>query len=178
MYRGKKSESQRTSLQVFILALIGQGLTTTYALQSQAGLSLGATVPALQRLHGDGLVSKKIVGRRHEFTLTRLGKVALSEWEVGNVRFPTDMDDILRMSCLASLAGKRSASVNILRQAAKARRRTAEERSEEADRLQKDVAARFDLHAYQWLRAKAEAARLSAEQVVLDNAASLLERKR
>jgi DNA-binding PadR family transcriptional regulator len=178
MYRGKDSGSQRTSLEVFILALIGQGLTTAYALQSEAGLSLGATVPALKRLQDAGLVSKKVIGRRHEFTLTRLGRLALSEWEVGRARFPTDLDEILRMSFLANLSGEKSTSVTILRQAAKARRRTAEERSEEAARLQKDVAARFDLHAYQWLRAKAEAARLSAEQAVLDKAASLLERKR
>jgi hypothetical protein len=36
----------------FILVLISQGLTTTYALQSEAGLSLGATVPALKRFKG------------------------------------------------------------------------------------------------------------------------------
>jgi DNA-binding PadR family transcriptional regulator len=166
MYRRASSGVHRSSLEVFILVLISQGLTTTYALQS---LSLGASVPALKRLQDAGLVSKKIVGRRHEFSLTRLGKVAMSDWKIGKARFPTDLDDVLRTAFLAGLMRDRSGATNILHQAAKARRRAAEERSEEADRLQKDIGTKFDLNAYQWLRAKTEAARLSAEEVVLDS---------
>ena len=163
---------------MFILVLISQGLTTTYALQTEAGLSLGATVPALKRLQGDGLVTKKIVGRRHEFNLTRSGKTAASHWQAVGAKLPTDLDDLLRTVFLTSLGRDRLGAVNVLRQAAKVRGRAAEERGEEADRLQKDVATSFDLNAYKWLRARTEAARLAAEQAVLEKAASLLERKR
>ena len=39
-----------TSLELFVLAMVRQGLATPYELKTKAGLSLGSTVPALARL--------------------------------------------------------------------------------------------------------------------------------
>ena len=177
MYRTRSTATQRSSLEMFMLALISQGLTTTYALQSEAGLSLGASVPGLKRLEDAGFVTRKISGRRHEFTLTRTGKAALATWDADQGRFPTEFEDVLRTAFLTGLSKKAGAS-ELFRQAAKARRRSAEELEEEAERLSKDVGKNFDLHAYQWLRAKAEATRLAAEQTVLDAAARFIDQKK
>jgi DNA-binding PadR family transcriptional regulator len=45
-----------TSLELFVLAMLQQGLATPYELKTKAGLSLGSTVPALARLEKDALV--------------------------------------------------------------------------------------------------------------------------
>jgi DNA-binding PadR family transcriptional regulator len=179
MYLSEDAEPQRSSLEAFILALISQGVTTTYAFQTAAGLSLGATVPALKRLAEAGLVIKKIIGRRHEFTLTRDGKKALKTWDTEKMRSLRDLDEVVRATFLTSLLSRNKlAPAKVLRQAAKVRRRMAEEQNEEAERLRAELGSKFDLHAYQWMRALSEAARLTAEQAVLDKAAAAMERKR
>jgi hypothetical protein len=108
----------------------------------------------------------------------RPGKTAALHWHAVGAKVPTDLDDLLRAVFLTSLGRDKLGAINVLRQASKVRSRAAEERGEEADRLQKDVSTKFDLHAYKWLRARTDAARLAAEQAVLEKAASLLERKR
>ncbi len=50
------SPSAFTSLELFVLAMVRQGLATPYDLKTKAGLSLGSTVPALARLEKDSLV--------------------------------------------------------------------------------------------------------------------------
>ncbi|HYG98850.1 MAG TPA: hypothetical protein VD837_06930, partial [Terriglobales bacterium] len=141
-------------------------------------LWLGGRISAREgeRLEGAGFVTRKISGRRHEFTLTRTGKAALATWDADQGRFPTEFEDVLRTAFLTGL-GKKARVADLFRQAAKARRRSAEELEEEAERLSKDVGKGFDLHAYLWLRARAEATRLSAEQSVLDQAARFIDQK-
>ena len=53
---------QRTDLDFFVLALIDGGVSTPYELQKEAGLSQGATNPALQRLLAARFVRQ---GKRH-----------------------------------------------------------------------------------------------------------------
>ncbi|HYD16500.1 MAG TPA: PadR family transcriptional regulator [Candidatus Nanoarchaeia archaeon] len=178
MYRTRGAGKHQSSLEVFILALISQGLNTTYAFQSEVGLSLGASVPALKRLEEAGLVTRKISGRRHEFTLTRAGKTTLASWNVDQRRFPTEFEDVLRTAFLNALGDKKDCVSDLFQQAAKARRRAAEELEEEAERLQKDIGIKFDLRAYQWLRTRAEATRLAAEQALLDEASHLIDNKK
>lgn len=178
MYREVRTEAQRSSLEVFILALVNKGLTTSYALQREAGLSLGATVPALKRLLDAGLVTKKEVGRRREFALTPDGQKSMWTWDA-SARLPTDLDDIVRTAFLASLVVRdKDLPAKMLRQAAKTRRRLAEQECEVAERLQPRVGIKFDLSAYQWARAMCGAARLTAEQAVLNKIAATVERKR
>jgi DNA-binding PadR family transcriptional regulator len=122
MYRSRDSETTRSSLEVFILTLIRQGFMTTYDLQSGAGLSLGATVPALNRLSDAKLVSRRIVVRRHEYALTRGGEQVLRDWEPPVGRAATDYEDLLRTAYLSAyLFRKPAVGAEILRQAARAR---------------------------------------------------------
>jgi DNA-binding PadR family transcriptional regulator len=95
---------------------------TTYDLQSGAGLSLGATVPALNRLSDAKLVSRRIVVRRHEYALTRGGEQVLRDWEPPVRRAATDYEDLLRTAYLSAyLFRKPAVGAEILRQAARAR---------------------------------------------------------
>ena len=59
-----RDKRRRTDLDLFILALIDGGVSTPYELQKTAGLSQGATVPALQRLLKAGLVRQGKPGAR------------------------------------------------------------------------------------------------------------------
>jgi hypothetical protein len=43
-----RDKRRRTDLDIFILALIDSGVSTPYEFQKAAGLSQGATIPALQ----------------------------------------------------------------------------------------------------------------------------------
>jgi hypothetical protein len=51
-----RDKRRRTDLDLFVLALIDSGISTPYELQKDAGLSPGATIPALQRLLEAGFV--------------------------------------------------------------------------------------------------------------------------
>src|ERR1022692_2910308 len=55
---------RRTDLDLFVLALIDGGVSTPYELQKAAGLSQGATIPALQRLLEARLVRQGKPGAR------------------------------------------------------------------------------------------------------------------
>jgi DNA-binding PadR family transcriptional regulator len=166
------SDVQRSSLEVFILALISQGLTTTYVLQSEAGLSLGATVPALNRMAKTKLVSMKIEGRRHEFALTKAGEKALRDWRPPSGRASTDFDDVLRTVFLTiSLNRNVGAATELLAQAARARSRAAKDCADELRGRRLDV-KNLDAAAYRWMRLTSEQHRLAAEskalQVIFD----------
>jgi DNA-binding PadR family transcriptional regulator len=95
-------------LDVFILSLLARGYETTYDLQRQAGLSLGSTVPALRRLEGKRLITRResfTLGARpkHSFARTAAGKkLGRSGWKTflkpGRA---DDLDAILRIVELA-----------------------------------------------------------------------------
>lgn len=175
MYRSSGSETPRSSLEVFILALIREGFLTTYDLQRGAGLSLGATVPALNRLSDAKLVSRKVVGRRHEFALTRGGEQVLRDWKPPVGRSTTDYDDLLRTAYLSAyLLRKPIVGAEILRQAARARSRAAEDRAD--DLRGTTVDARQFEAAYQWMRLVSEKHRLIAEGEALEIIATQMEK--
>ena len=50
MSETRDDKRRRIDLDLFVLALIDGGVSTPYELQKAAGLSQGATIPALQRL--------------------------------------------------------------------------------------------------------------------------------
>jgi DNA-binding PadR family transcriptional regulator len=51
-----RDKRRKSDLDLFVLALIQSGLSTPYALQREAGLSPGATIPAIQRMLDAGFV--------------------------------------------------------------------------------------------------------------------------
>jgi len=91
-------------LDHFILSLFDRGFETAYDLQSDAGVSLGSSVPALKRLEAAALVKRRVqVGSskrpRHQFELTATGrKLARGGWlSLLKDPPPSDLDSILRL---------------------------------------------------------------------------------
>jgi DNA-binding PadR family transcriptional regulator len=70
---------RRTDLDLFVLALIDGGVSTPYELQKLAGLSQGATIPALQRLLEARFVrqGKRGARGRTDYKVTAAGRKTL-----------------------------------------------------------------------------------------------------
>ena len=100
-----RDKRRRTDLDLFILALIDGGVSTPYELQKSAGLSQGATIPALQRLLEARLVRQGKPGarRRTGYKVTAAGKKALKAgWLPLIDAGPSgDIDSDLRVALLA-----------------------------------------------------------------------------
>lgn len=114
---------RRTDLDQFILALIDNGVSTPYALQKAAGLSQGATIPALQRLLEARLVRQGKSGTRGrtDYQVTAAGKRLLKDgWLALIEDGPSgDVDSDLRVALLALLGGgERRLAADFLRQSA------------------------------------------------------------
>jgi DNA-binding PadR family transcriptional regulator len=113
---------RRTDLDLFVLALIDGGVSTPYELQKTAGLSQGATNPALQRLLAARLVRQGKPGARGrtDYKATAAGKKLLrGGWlpliEAGH---SGDLDSDLRVALLAIRgSGDRRLAVDFLRRA-------------------------------------------------------------
>ena len=76
-----RDKRRRTDLDLFVLALIDSGVPTPYELQKAAGLSQGATTPALQRLLDARLVrqGKPGVRGRTDYQTTAAGRKFLKD---------------------------------------------------------------------------------------------------
>jgi hypothetical protein len=114
---------RRTDLDLFILALIDSGVSTPYELQKTAGLSQGATIPALQRLLGARLVRHGKPGARGraDHKVSAAGKRLLRDgWLPLIEAGPSgDLDSDLRVALLAIRgSGDRRLSVDFLRRSA------------------------------------------------------------
>jgi DNA-binding PadR family transcriptional regulator len=112
---------QRTDLDLFIMALIDGGVSTPYELQKEAGLSQGATIPALRRLLEARLVRQGKPGSRGrtDYKATAAGKKLLQEGWLPLVEAgPSgDLDSDLRVALLAIWAGgDRRLAAGFLRQ--------------------------------------------------------------
>jgi DNA-binding MarR family transcriptional regulator len=101
---------RQSTLELFILSCVDRGIATPYDLQRQAGLSLGATNPALKRLITAGLL-KRTTGKsatrrpRHDYALTDEGKKAARVgWKdhLTASAAPTDIDSVLRIYAMAA----------------------------------------------------------------------------
>jgi DNA-binding PadR family transcriptional regulator len=66
----------REDLDLFLLALISEGIDTPYRMQSLAGISQGTSLQAIKRLLKDGQVRSSAEGtrRRKAWSLTRAGR--------------------------------------------------------------------------------------------------------
>ncbi len=112
---------QRTDLDLFILALIDGGVSTPYELQKAAGLSQGATIPALQRLLESRFVRQGKPGARGrtDYKVSAPGRKLLRDgWLPLIDAGPSgDLDSDLRVALLA-ISGNRRLAADFLRQSA------------------------------------------------------------
>ncbi len=116
-----RDKRRRTDLDLFVLALIDGGVSTPYELQKAAGLSQGATIPALQRLLEARLVRQGRPGvrGRTDYKVTAAGKKILKAgWQPLVDAGPSgDIDADLRVALLAIRGGSdRRLAVDFLRQ--------------------------------------------------------------
>jgi DNA-binding PadR family transcriptional regulator len=126
---------RRGDLDLFVLALIASGVATPYELKTAAGLSPGATIPALARLLEAGFVFQGKPGPRGRTVhkITAEGRRYLkSGWKELVQDGPSgDLDADLRVALLALwLGGDRRLGADFLRQSAEKKLntiRTAEE---------------------------------------------------
>ncbi len=121
-----RDKRRRSDLDLFVLALVASGISTLYELKTAADLSPGATVPALRRLLGDGLVVRGESGPRGrmEHRITAAGRRRLNNgWRNLIDRGPSgDLEANLRVALLALWIGRdRRLAVSFLRQAAAGR---------------------------------------------------------
>jgi DNA-binding PadR family transcriptional regulator len=118
-----RDKRRRTDLDLFILALIDGGVSTPYELQKAAGLSQGATIPALQRLLEARLVRQGKPGARGriDYKVTAAGSKALKAGWLPLVEAgPSgDIDSDLRVALLALWGGgDRGIAAEFLRESA------------------------------------------------------------
>ncbi|MEO6119319.1 MAG: PadR family transcriptional regulator [Terriglobales bacterium] len=71
-----------SSLELFLLAAIADGCATAYNLHREAGLSVGSTLPALQRMVKGGWLTVETTGGRGrmQHKLTATGRKQLGSW--------------------------------------------------------------------------------------------------
>jgi DNA-binding PadR family transcriptional regulator len=109
---------RRADLDLFVLALIESGLTTPYEFQKFAGISQGASIPALRRLVKAGYVHQGRPGvrRRKDYRVTLQGEATLRNgWQDLVKGGPSgDPDSDLRVALLALRSGQRSVAVSFL----------------------------------------------------------------
>jgi DNA-binding MarR family transcriptional regulator len=115
-----------SSLDLFLLALINAGTATAYAFREQAGLSVGATLPALRRLEKYGFIVRceKLERNKQTLQLTTAGK---RELKGATNRFltkyqerpPADIESVLRICALAFASNRTRAARKLLLVAAK-----------------------------------------------------------
>ena len=155
-----------TTLDLFILSLLERGVTTPYSLLSRAGISLGASRPALQRLAGHGLIREMGQGPRgrREFKLTRAGEAEVANLDryldTAMSEQYRDRDSVLRLCCCALEMGRTPQAVQLLRKAAE----ECHERSRARRKELPDLPAGADLpKRYVYSMAVCEAARLETD---------------
>ena len=111
---------RRGDLELFVLALIDDGVSTPYELQRAAGLSPGATIPVLRRLLEGGFVrvGKAGLRGRMSYGLTAGGRQRLKVgWkDLIDIGPGSDLDADLRVALLALfIGGSRRLAVEFLR---------------------------------------------------------------
>ena len=97
-----------SSLDLFLLGLIQSGVNTPYLFHERTRLSVGATLPALERLERNGLISRAENGLRNkqEFAVTATGRRAFGSQLVRILqeyrgRPPSDYESVFRVASLA-----------------------------------------------------------------------------
>jgi DNA-binding PadR family transcriptional regulator len=132
------AKASLTSLELLLLALVEQGCNTPYRLKEVAGISVGAALPALNRLRNRGLLERAAQSARNkqEFEVTAVGKKAiasetkrlLSELKTAQ---SSDAESVLRLAALAFFKRQGRVAASLLKDAGLARRKLAKLKSEE-----------------------------------------------
>ena len=160
----------RTNLELFVLAMVQQGLATPYELKTKAGLSLGSTVPVLARLEKNALVKASEEGARRsrKFSITAKGTKALTQsWAEQSATEHTDLDSILRVACLAWMNGSMKACQEFMKHSADGLRGWAGSLRAEAERIAARLGDSPNADTFVWLRTYCEAARAETDAAVL-----------
>jgi predicted transcriptional regulator len=154
------------SLDLLILSLVDAGIRTPYRWQTEAGLSLGASLPAVRRLLARHLVSEAAAGPRgrREFTITRTGRSELKN--IGHylddaaVDTVGELESVLRLFAIALHAGRQDLAIHLLQEAASEYdRRAGRAQKRASDSSQQDGVAAL----YLATTAHCEADRLQAQ---------------
>lgn len=163
-----------SSLDVFLLALIDSGVTTSYDMREQAGISVGASRPALQRLQRQGLVEQGKAEARNKlaFRLTRRGHHAKLTGlnhllEESRANPSSEAESIVRIVALGVVEGRASKARQILSTSAEECRRRARNFDEATKEPGSGVAG-----VYRAMMALCSAAELDAFALALDKLAS------
>jgi DNA-binding PadR family transcriptional regulator len=118
-----RDKRRRSDLDLFVLALIASGVATPYELKTAAGLSPGATIPALQRLLEEELVVQEKPGSRgridHKITVEGRKRLKNGWRQLIDDGPSGDLDADLRVALLALwVGGDRQLASDFLRQSA------------------------------------------------------------
>lgn len=170
-----------TSLELLLLALVDRGWKTPYRLKEAAGISVGAALPALNRLKDRKLLQKAELGARNkqEFEVTSAGRKAITR-EMKNLinqareTPPGDVESVLRLAGLAFFSKRPGIAVSLLKSAGESGRRLAKLKAEQADQLVAGDLASL----YRTMNEICEAARSQAESEAMITLASKLSRIR
>ena len=168
-------------LDLFILSCLSRGLESPYDLQREAGVSLGASLPALRRLLQMKLVEKSeaMTARnrpRHQYQLTPSGrKEALGGWKrclSPEAELPGDIDSILRVVDMAVHHEASQSAIQVFLQRASDRRRDLAEQVEL--KIAQSAGRPAVRLAYPALRLHYDANRLRAEAETLKALAGMV----
>ncbi len=163
-------------LDLFLLTLVRDGLRTPYEWQARAGVSLGASLPAVKRLLEDGLATEANGSRgRREFRSTRSGRQALQHIDLNLEQAldegPRGLESVLRLACIAISESKIEIAKKLVVQAAQEHAKRSRLAGRRASRpLKKSSAAEL----YTAALAHCEAIRLEATSKSLASLISVL----
>ena len=172
-----RDKRRRSDLDLFVLALIEDGVSTPYTFQKSAALSPGATIPAIQRLLKSGFVRQEKPGLRGraDHQITAAGKKHLANgWRPLIDEGPSgDLNADLRVALLALLVGgQRQLAVNFLHQAAEKIRHSMQEATRDSASDALSPLARL----YRELRSQSEKTLLKAQSAAITATADSLPR--
>ncbi len=160
---------------MFVLAAVKHGLDTAYDLNRFADLSVGATLPLMERLERSGLLRSKGGPRgSKQYSLTVAGRSLLQRsWRKLLGEIPREFEAILRIAYVAAVMDATLGPTRrFLKAAAVERRGLSHQRHREAESIVKGPGMGSFGRGHRWLRAYSDSARLGTEAVVLRNLAA------
>jgi DNA-binding PadR family transcriptional regulator len=167
----KRDKRRRSDLRAFVIALLLEGISTPYELQSLAGLSPGATIPILQSLVEDAYVKAGKPGTRGRvaYVVTSKGKKWLETvWLSLLQEGPSgDLDSDLRVFLIAIRVGKeRGKAEAFLRSGLEHRQKAL---AELEGKMKEEGSGVWLADQYVSLRVRATAAMLKVEAKAIDS---------
>ncbi len=175
-----RDKRTRFDLDLFVLALVRRGVNTPYRLLSAAGISQGASMPALNRLESAGYVRREKPGSRGrmEFTVTAAGRRYLQAGWRPLLESPIsgDIETTLRAASLALMSGADKKIVTAyLTSAGNAKAADSKNRRAEAKQAKAALGDELDAGLYSWMLAMQATTRLAAEAKLLRQLAIALD---